>query len=245
LGTNEKGIVMQSNRRVKLISIFMGMLFYSNIIQAHTLGDALTGSANVTSGAKEWANNCARCHNLRSPTEFSADNWQIIMLHMRIQSGVTGQVARNIYAFLSGQNIETKESVAVAQTQNNAVMPITSVPAQQNTKLSANTAKTTSNNQQVQKNSQVTSSQSGEAIYQQTCVVCHGANGKGAIPGVPDFTGSSGPLANSDAVLLERIIKGYQSPGAPMAMPARGGNPKLTDDDLKKALIYMRNKFGK
>lgn len=84
----------------------------------------------------------------------------------------------------------------------------------------------------------------GEAIYKQTCVTCHGANGQGVVPGAANFTDKKGVLSKSDSVLLAHIIKGYQSPGSPMAMPPRGGNPKLTDDDLKKALAYIRQTFG-
>jgi len=29
-----------------------------------------------------------------------------------------------------------------------------------------------------------------------------------------------------------------------MAMPARGGNPKLSDNDLKSVLIYLHQQFG-
>src|SRR5207248_2776641 len=94
-------------------------------------------------------------------------------------------------------------------------------------------------------NKQAPSAQSGAAIYSQTCAACHGANGKGAIPGAPDLTNPNGPLKKSDAVLLQHIINGYQSPGSPTAMPARGGNPKLTDEDLKSSLSYMRGKFEK
>ncbi len=84
----------------------------------------------------------------------------------------------------------------------------------------------------------------GEEIYKQTCVTCHGANGHGTVPGAANFTDKKGVLSKSDSVLLAHIIKGYQSPGSPMAMPARGGNTNLTDDDLKKALAYIRQTFG-
>jgi len=84
----------------------------------------------------------------------------------------------------------------------------------------------------------------GEAIYKQTCVACHGANGQGTVPGAANFTDEKGVLSKSDSVLLAHIIKGYQSPGSPMAMPPRGGNPKLTDDDLKKTLAYIRQTFS-
>jgi mono/diheme cytochrome c family protein len=84
----------------------------------------------------------------------------------------------------------------------------------------------------------------GEAIYKQTCTVCHGANGQGTVPGAANFTDKKGILNKPDNVLLEHIIKGYQSPGSAMAMPPRGGNPKLTDDDLKNVLAYIRQTFG-
>lgn len=85
----------------------------------------------------------------------------------------------------------------------------------------------------------------GKEVYTQTCIACHGANGQGAIPGAANFTLENGPLSKPDKVLLDHIINGYQTPGSPMAMPARGGNPKLTDDDIKNALQYIRDTFGK
>ncbi|GEM_PF-4181835 len=39
------------------------------------------------------------------------------------------------------------------------------------------------------------------------------------ISGVPDLTSAKGPLAKTDAVLLDHIINGYESPGSDMAMP--------------------------
>ncbi|TAK88061.1 MAG: cytochrome c [Betaproteobacteria bacterium] len=83
----------------------------------------------------------------------------------------------------------------------------------------------------------------GKEIYQGTCIACHGANGKGVLPGVPDFTSAKSPLKAPDAVVLKRIKQGYQSPGSPMAMPPKGGSPSLTDADLKAVLAYLRKSF--
>ena len=55
-------------------------------------------------GAKAWAGNCAQCHNMRDPKDFRDDQWKIIMSHMRIRSGLTGQEARDILRFLDASN---------------------------------------------------------------------------------------------------------------------------------------------
>jgi len=86
---------------------------------------------------------------------------------------------------------------------------------------------------------------SGKDLYSQTCVACHGANGTGAIPGTPNFTGSSGPLSKSDNDLIRNIIVGFQSPGSSMAMPAKGGNPDMNTADARAVLVYIRESFGK
>lgn len=85
----------------------------------------------------------------------------------------------------------------------------------------------------------------GQAIYNQTCIACHGSNGKGTLPGAPDFTSSDGPLVKSDDVLIKNITYGFQGPGSPMAMPAKGGNTDLSDADIGALLAYIREQFGR
>lgn len=86
---------------------------------------------------------------------------------------------------------------------------------------------------------------SGESVFQSACISCHGADGAGVLPGVPDLTGGDSPLGQADDMLLKKVIGGFQSPGSPMAMPPRGGNPELSDEELRAALRYMRERFGK
>ncbi len=85
----------------------------------------------------------------------------------------------------------------------------------------------------------------GQAIYNKTCIACHGPNGKGLLPGVPDFTDPKGRLSQSDDLLIKHITEGFQTPGSPMAMPAKGGNADLLAGDIKAVLAYMRKQFSK
>ena len=90
----------------------------------------------------------------------------------------------------------------------------------------------------VSKENTTTSNSSGKAIYQKTCVACHGTNGKGIAPSFPDFTKKGGVLSQPSGVLLNNIKQGIGS------MPAKGGDPALTDQDLKAALDYIENTFA-
>jgi len=86
---------------------------------------------------------------------------------------------------------------------------------------------------------------SGEQVYSQTCVACHGVDGKGRLPGVPDFTAPDGPLSKPDDILLRHIKEGFKSPGSPMAMPPKGSNPDLTAADIHAVLGYLHTSFGR
>lgn len=83
----------------------------------------------------------------------------------------------------------------------------------------------------------------GKAVYQQTCIACHGAKGKSSIPGVANLADKDGPLTKSDEELIDSITNGVQRPGAMMTMPPKGGNPALTDEEIEAVLGYIRKTF--
>ncbi|MBU0590425.1 MAG: c-type cytochrome [Gammaproteobacteria bacterium] len=85
----------------------------------------------------------------------------------------------------------------------------------------------------------------GKTVFESTCIACHGADGGGVIPGVPDFKRKDGPLSKSDAVLSKHVTEGFQGPESPMAMPAKGGNPSLTNKEVREVLKYIRQEFGR
>ena len=86
--------------------------------------------------------------------------------------------------------------------------------------------------------------EAGQSVYAQTCIACHGATGKGAIPGVSDLTKADGPLAKSDDTLFASIRDGLVTPGKPLSMPPKGGNPSLSDEEIQAVLEYLRSSFG-
>lgn len=90
----------------------------------------------------------------------------------------------------------------------------------------------------------ISSSKLGEKIYNDTCVACHGEDGKGALDGVPDFTEKEGRLAKKDTVLIRNIQKGLETSGASLSMPAKGGDDEINDRGVESVLGYMRQKFG-
>lgn len=86
--------------------------------------------------------------------------------------------------------------------------------------------------------------QAGRRVYQSTCIACQGRDGRGAVAGAPDFTKNGGVLAKPHQVMVDHIKNGFREPGAPMAMPPKGGNASLTDQDLDNVHAYLHHQFG-
>lgn len=72
----------------------------------------------------------------------------------------------------------------------------------------------------------------GQAIYNSVCMVCHDAGVAGA------------PIHGDEAAWADRVTKGFDtlldhSVNGFNAMPARGGNPNLSDEEMLAATKYM------
>ena len=89
------------------------------------------------------------------------------------------------------------------------------------------------------------SAQTGEELYAQNCTICHGEEGTGAMPGIPDLTENRVWASEPVTQLITRIKQGIQSPNSAMPMPPNGGNSALTDEDLKNIIQFMRTSFLK
>jgi len=83
----------------------------------------------------------------------------------------------------------------------------------------------------------------GQAVYDQTCAACHGEDGEGTMPGVPDLTAGNSVLRKPVSELVRNTMMGVRSPGSRMGMPPKGGNPALTKEEITSAIRYMRAAF--
>jgi disulfide bond formation protein DsbB len=85
----------------------------------------------------------------------------------------------------------------------------------------------------------------GDTIFQTVCSACHGFTGRG-IPGLgKTLVGSEFVDGMTDAELVAFITVGREvidplnTTGVPM--PAKGGNPMLSESDLYNVVAYIRN----
>ena len=79
--------------------------------------------------------------------------------------------------------------------------------------------------------------QEGKKIWLGTCEGCHGW-GVADAPIPMEYEQWSFRIAKGKAVLYQHAIEGFFGPDDSM-MPERGGNPELSDEEVKAAVDYM------
>lgn len=77
----------------------------------------------------------------------------------------------------------------------------------------------------------------GRTVWLGTCQDCHG-NPLADAPQVKDAEAWAPRLGQSRAALYDHALGGYSS-SEWTEMPARGGNPDLSDDEVRAAVDYM------
>jgi mono/diheme cytochrome c family protein len=81
--------------------------------------------------------------------------------------------------------------------------------------------------------------QKGATLYAQNCTACHGASLEGGIGAVLNpiekLPGVANPL---DPAFLIGVITNGRTDGS-RVMPVKGGNPKLTDQDVKDLAAFI------
>ncbi len=82
----------------------------------------------------------------------------------------------------------------------------------------------------------VAAAKSGPQIYNEACLVCHGA-GIGGAPVLGDAAQWTDRIAQGVDVLKQHAIDGYT--GSAGYMPPKGGRMDLSDDEVGSAVDYM------
>lgn len=77
----------------------------------------------------------------------------------------------------------------------------------------------------------------GEEVVNKACNACHGA-GLPGIPKIGDNDAWKARIAQGYEALTNNAIQGLRM------MPARGGNPDLTDLEMQRAVAFMANQSG-
>lgn len=76
----------------------------------------------------------------------------------------------------------------------------------------------------------------GKTIYDNLCHACH-TTGAGGAPTISDKGAWAPRIAQGEDTLLKHAIEGFT--GSAGLMPAKGGNPALTDEQVKATVEWM------
>ncbi|VAW44989.1 hypothetical protein MNBD_GAMMA04-2236 [hydrothermal vent metagenome] len=79
----------------------------------------------------------------------------------------------------------------------------------------------------------------GERVYNQVCFACHDQGVFGA-PKLGDVLDWTDRISRGKSILNYNAIEGYA--GSKGFMPPRGGDPTLSDMEVKEAVQYMIDK---
>lgn len=77
----------------------------------------------------------------------------------------------------------------------------------------------------------------GRSVWLNTCRACHG-EGFADAPPVADRAAWAPRVAKGKPTLYKHALEGFFGPMSSM-MPPRGGNPKLSDEEVRLAVDYM------
>ncbi len=79
----------------------------------------------------------------------------------------------------------------------------------------------------------------GERVYNQVCFTCHDQGAFGA-PKLGEISDWTDRISAGKSLLNHRAIEGYA--GSVGFMPPRGGDPSLSDQEVRDAVQYMIDK---
>lgn len=94
-------------RNVSVVSWLLGLACVASALAGGACtssGSQAGGGKAKPSGSELWSRNCGRCHNIRSPGDFSDAEWDVAALHMRVRANLTPEEYTSIRDFLKASN---------------------------------------------------------------------------------------------------------------------------------------------
>jgi len=89
---------------LSFIFVLIGACSFSSPSREESTQQAPLPLAAQKAGVQLWADNCARCHNIRPPESYSDAQWEVAVLHMRVRANLAANDARAIVEYLKSAN---------------------------------------------------------------------------------------------------------------------------------------------
>ena len=200
-------------------------IFNKVCLQCHAADSSVPNAPRITNNA-EWAPRIAQGFET---------------LFNKAASGFNAMPARGGQADLTDD--ELKRAIAYMTNQSGANFEAPAVGAEGNTTAASDDAAASAPASPDSTSEATTAAVDGQKVFEGLCMACHAANS--AVPGSPKITNKDdwkARIAQGKNTLVKHAIEGFTGKGG--LMPAKGGNPNLTDAEVEAAVIYMANQSG-
>ncbi|MCZ8196519.1 MAG: cytochrome c [Flavobacterium sp.] len=91
--------------RISIISLIALLIFACSPKTSPTTSTSQTAKIVLTpdliAAKMSYENNCAKCHELFKPKDYTAEQWKPILLSMQKKANITDQEREKIYAYLT------------------------------------------------------------------------------------------------------------------------------------------------
>ncbi len=91
--------------RISIISLIALLIFACSPKTSPTTSTNQTAKIVLTpdliAAKMSYENNCAKCHELFKPKDYTAEQWKPILLSMQKKANITDQEREKIYAYLT------------------------------------------------------------------------------------------------------------------------------------------------
>lgn len=82
----------------------IGLLGLIGVMALKLHSCAVPQSIQSKPGALLWADNCIRCHNVPTPSEYNDRDWDLVATHMQLKANLTTEETEKILDFLQMAN---------------------------------------------------------------------------------------------------------------------------------------------